>query len=59
MVMAIIYLKCEEYDKAMDLVELALEQESMPTVKMLKYVKYFDPLRDNPRFISLMEKYKI
>jgi len=57
MVMAIIYVKCEEYDKALDELEGLLSQVTNYTVNDFKLNKELEPLRKLPRYRKLMEKY--
>lgn len=55
--MARIYTGCGEYDKAIDQLESALSMPSDISVELLRIDPAFDPLRDHPRFIELIEKY--
>jgi hypothetical protein len=47
-----------EYDRAVDLVDHMLSTPSRITINALKLSPIYDPLRDNPRFQELIEKYK-
>jgi adenylate cyclase len=53
--LAIIHLGLGDYEKAIDLLEEAYEARNIHLV-YLNQGPTFDPLRDNPRFISLMER---
>jgi len=57
MVMAIIYIKCGQYDKALDELEELLAQQTPFTVNDLKLNEKLRPLRKLPRYQSLLEKY--
>lgn len=57
MVMAIIYINCGEYDKALDELEDLLARETPYTVNDLKMNEKLRPLRGLPRFQHLLEKY--
>jgi len=58
MVMINIYLVCKQFDNALDEMELLLSQNIEFTANDFKIGKEYDPLRDNPRFKALMEKYR-
>jgi hypothetical protein len=58
MVMARIYANCGKYDQAIDELELVLSLETHITVNTLKLKHWIDPLRDNPRFKTLIKKYE-
>ena len=55
--MAIVYTMTGDYDKAIDLLEYLLENPSMLQAAVLRLHPQWDPLRDNPRFRALLEKY--
>lgn len=57
MVMAVIYIKCGEYDKALDELEDLLAQQTPYTVNDLKLNEKLRPLRELPRYRQLLEKY--
>lgn len=57
MVMAAIYMKCGEYDKALDELEQLLAQQTPYTVNDLKLNERLKPLRKLPRYQELLEKY--
>ena len=57
MVMAYVYTKAGEYDRACDELETALSVPSLFSAKWLRVDPLFDPLRDHPRFQALLEKY--
>ena len=57
MVMAIIYVKCGENDKALDELEELLSQQTNYTVNDFKLNMELEPLRNLPRYQQLMEKY--
>jgi hypothetical protein len=59
MVMARIYANCEKYGKAIDELELVLSLETHITVNTLKLKHWIDPFRDNPRYQTLIEKYRV
>ncbi len=46
-----------EYDEAIERLEYLLTIPSEVTAARLKFNKLYDPLREHPRFIKLMEKY--
>ncbi len=58
MVMAIIYVKCGEYDKAIDQLEVLLGEQTPYTVNDFKLNTELDPLRKLPRYQQLLEKYR-
>ena len=53
--LAIIHLGLGDYEKAIDLLEEAYEARNIHLV-YINQGPTFDPLRDNPRFISLLER---
>jgi hypothetical protein len=57
MVMADIYIKCGEYDKALDQLEMLLSQRTGFTANDFKLISYLDPLRHLPRYQEMMKKY--
>ena len=57
MVMAAIYMKCGEYDKALDELEELLAQQTPYTVNDLKLNERLMPLRKLPRYQQLLERY--
>jgi len=57
MVMAIIYVKCGDYDKALDELEELLLQQTNYTVNDFKLNMELEPLRKLPRYQKLVEKY--
>lgn len=57
MVMAQIYVKCGEYDKALDKLEELLSLQTPYTVNDFKLFKELAPLRDLPRYRQMMQKY--
>jgi tetratricopeptide (TPR) repeat protein len=57
MVMAIIYAKCGDYDKALDELEELLSQQTPYTVNDFKLNRELEPLRKLPRYQKLLEKY--
>jgi len=57
--LARIYVTVGEFDKAVDQLEFLLIHPSTITVPYLRLLPVFDPLRDNPRFQKLLEKYDI
>ena len=56
--LATIYIITGEHDKAIELLEQLLSIPSYVTKSRLKTDPSYDPLRDNPRFQELIEKYK-
>ena len=59
MVMAEIYVNCGKYDEALDELEAVLSQKSFVTTNTLKFSKWLDPVRQNPRYKSLIEQYAL
>ena len=57
MVMAIIYAKCGDYDKALDELEELLLQQTNYTVNDFKLNMELEPLRKLPRYQEMMKKY--
>lgn len=57
MVMAVIYTKCGQYDKALDELEVLLSQLTGYSVNSLKMSGHFDPLRKLPRYQEMIRKY--
>ncbi len=58
MVMAIIYAKCGEYDKALDEIEILLSEQTDVSVNFLKMNGNFEPLRALPRYQDMIRKYR-
>jgi non-specific serine/threonine protein kinase len=56
-VLAQVYTRVGEYDAAIDRIETLLSIPSMMAVHILQLDPVWDPLRDNPRFQRLLEKY--
>ena len=56
--LARIYTMVGEYDAAIDQLESLLAVPSITAVPMLRIDPAWDPLRDNPRFQALLEKYE-
>ena len=59
MVMAIIYAKCGDYDKALDELEELLLQQTNYTVNDFKLNMELEPLRKLPRYQEMMQKYSM
>ncbi len=57
MVMAIIYVRCREYDKAIDELEQLLSQQTNYTVNDFKLNPELTPLRKLPRYQEMLRKY--
>jgi hypothetical protein len=57
MVMAIIYIKCGEYDKALDELDVLLAQQTPFTVNDFKLNPELEPLRKLPRYQEMIRKY--
>jgi len=57
MVMAIIYVTCGQYDKALDQLEELLAQQTPYTVNDLKLNEKLEPLRKLPRYQGMIQKY--
>jgi len=53
-----IYCMVDEYDRAIERLEFLLSIPSGTSVAWLKIAPDYDPLRDHPRFQSLIEKYE-
>ncbi len=56
--LAQIYVMVGEYDDAMDQVELLLSSTGYISIHSLRLDPLWDPLRSNPRFQALLEKYE-
>ena len=56
--LAYVYSMVGEHDKALDEIEFLLSIPGNFTTWDLKLNPFWDPLRDNPRFQELIEKYK-
>ncbi len=59
MVMAIVYTKCGQYDKAIDELEVLLTQQTNYSVNDFSLNSDFEPLRKLPRYQELMKKYAL
>ena len=59
MVMADIYIKCGEYDQALDELETLLSQRTGFTTNDFKLIGYLDPLRKLPRYQEMVKKYAL
>jgi hypothetical protein len=59
MVMAIIYVKCGEYDKALDELDELLAQQTPYTVNDFKQNPELEPLRKLKRYQEMMHKYSV
>ena len=59
MVMAIIYVECGEYDKALDELDELLAQQTPYTVNDFKLNMELEPLRKLPRYQEMMRKYSV
>ena len=55
--LAKIYTRVGEADKALDLIDKLLSMPCELSVGLLRLDPVWDPLRDNPRFQALLEKY--
>ena len=55
--LAEVYTQVGEHEKAIDLLEGLLARPGYLTVALLKLGPIWDPLRDNPRFKALIDKY--
>jgi len=53
-----VYIRTGEHEKAIDLLEYLLEVPSTVQVSFIRLHPIYDPLRDNPRFQALLEKYQ-
>ena len=58
-ILAVIYAWVDEEEKAIDILEQLMESYYVSGISIwnLKKVMRWDPLRDNPRFQQLIEKY--
>lgn len=59
MVMAIIYSRCGDYDKALDQLEDLLAQETGFTANDFKLCGDLEPVRKLPRYQALLKKYAL
>lgn len=57
MVMAEIYVNCGNYEDALNELEVVLSQESFVTTNTLRFSTWVDPLKNRPRFKTLMNQY--
>lgn len=57
MVMAIIYVKCGEYDKALDELDELLAEQTPYTINDFKLNPELEPLRKLPRYQEMIRKY--
>jgi hypothetical protein len=57
--LAQIYAWAGEKDKAIELIDHSLQTPNGVTVPMLKMDPMWDPLRNDPRFQALVERYAI
>jgi len=55
--LARIYSNCGDYEKAMDELELVLSLKTNITVNTLKFERWIDPFRDQPRYKQLIADY--
>ena len=55
--LAIIYTMVGDQDAAIDLLEQLLDNPSEISVALLKIDPIWNPLRDNPKFQQLLQKY--
>ena len=55
--LAEVYVIVGEYDKALDLIDGLLSRPSGLTVALLKISPVMDPVRNNPRYLALLQKY--
>jgi tetratricopeptide (TPR) repeat protein len=58
MVMANIYARCGDYDKALDELEELLSQQTNYTVNDFKLNSELEPLRKLPRYQEMVQKYR-
>ncbi len=56
--LAEIYTIVGEHDEALEILEHLLEIPSWTSIGALKFHRVWDPLRENPRFKALLEKYR-
>ncbi|MFC1540279.1 protein kinase [Gemmatimonadota bacterium] len=56
--LAYIYVMVDEYNLAIDQLEILLERPSYYTARYFLMDRILEPLRDNPRFQQLMERYR-
>ena len=55
--MANIYTACSRYEEAISIYDQLLSRPNILSVNVLKLMPMFDPMRDNPHFLALLEKY--
>ncbi len=58
-VLADVYIVAGEHELAIDLLDTLLRLPSSNQVFTLRYHPSYDPLRDNPRFEAMLDKYEI
>lgn len=58
MVMAVIYVKCGEFDKALDELEELLSQPTNYSVNDFKLNSELEPIRKLPRYQEMMRRYR-
>ena len=58
MVMARIYTRCGEYDKAIDELSEVLSHGDVVTTIELQLLDWVAPLRDQPRYIEIIARYR-
>jgi hypothetical protein len=59
MVMAIVYTRCGQYDKAIGELEVLLSQQTNYSVNDFKLNSEFEPLRNLPRYQQLLKRYAL
>ncbi len=59
MVMAVIFVKCGEYDRAIDELESLLSQNTNYTSNDFKLNRDLAPLWKLPRYLELLKKYPV
>ena len=55
-VVAVVYARAGQLDRAMDELELALSVPNFLSIPWVKVDPLFDPLREHPRFLALLEQ---
>jgi len=56
--LATVYTKIGDYDNAIDILDSLLYYPSRTQIESVRKLSTWDPLRDNPRFQALLEKYE-